>query len=454
MQVMQYLTRWTSPALTDLSFLFVLLPLFLFCHRLAPKRFRPGVVLALSLVYYGLAQPDGLPLLLISVLLDYCFILAMKRYDQNEAVRRVCLGASVTKGFSIVVFSGLLVELGGVPPMLGTVVCAVSGMSAVADAYRREVPPVSGLVGFGAYCCFFPRLHTGPLYTCAEFDRQLQAPDHSPDALLSGFGKYVGGAFKARVMGGQFAELYLQLAALEEPYVTVLSGWFMLLSFALAVYFTLSGFGDMAQGIGLLFGFRLPKNFYYPYQSRNVCDFFERFLMTVGQFVNRYLCAPLKRLVLNPVIGEIMCCLVLGASLGLWFGFRANCLAWGLLLAFIAVLERRVYPKLLRALPTLLFRLITFCAVLISFAVLSGGSFADSLFQVKTLFGFAGGIVDERLLYILASNWMLLLLGCFLSTNVVDIAGRWLGKSFPRGGRLGYLIFVLIILASYVALTI
>ena len=86
----------------------------------------------------------------------------------------------------------------------------------------------------------------------------------------------------------------------------------------------------LALGVALLFGVRLPVNFYSPYQASSVIEIWKRWHITLSQFLRDYLYIPLggnrrgkARQYLNLAIT-----MVLG---GLWHGASWNFAVWGAL---------------------------------------------------------------------------------------------------------------------------
>ena len=74
--------------------------------------------------------------------------------------------------------------------------------------------------------------------------------------------------------------------------MTLLEAWSIIFAFALQLYFDFSGYSEMAVGLGLLFGFRLPMNFNIPFKASSMIDFWKRWHITVTQFFMLYLYAP------------------------------------------------------------------------------------------------------------------------------------------------------------------
>ena len=109
---------------------------------------------------------------------------------------------------------------------------------------------------------------------------------------------------------------------------TASEAWLGALAYTLQIYFDFSGYSDMAVGLCLLFGIRLPFNFNSPYKARNIIDFWRRWHMTLSRFLRDYLYIPLggnrhgraRRYV------NLMLTMLLG---GLWHGAGWTFVIWG-----------------------------------------------------------------------------------------------------------------------------
>src|SRR6202042_1250564 len=95
--------------------------------------------------------------------------------------------------------------------------------------------------------------------------------------------------------------------------------WLGVLSFTFQIYFDFSAYSDMAIGIALLFGFRLPINFNAPYRAASIADFWRRWHITLSRFLRDYLYIPLggNRHGLTRQIAALLVTFLLG---GLWHG--------------------------------------------------------------------------------------------------------------------------------------
>jgi alginate O-acetyltransferase complex protein AlgI len=110
--------------------------------------------------------------------------------------------------------------------------------------------------------------------------------------------------------------------------VTTPWAWLATLSYALQIYFDFSGYSDMAIGLALLFGIRLPVNFRSPYQAISIIEFWRRWHITLSRFLRDYLYIPLggNRLGEQRRYFNLLLTMLLG---GLWHGAGWNFLVWG-----------------------------------------------------------------------------------------------------------------------------
>jgi len=410
----------------SLSFIYVFLPLSLFCYYAIPHKQRPLGLLLISLIYLLMVQPWMASFAAGLVLVDYIAIRAMKRY---AVARKLLLGFVLLKNLAMVVVSGLFFENGAMPLFLGAAVYAVSSTDAALTFYREEDTDTN-FANFGLFCLFFPRLYAGPVQPYREFTPQLEQIHFNFKCLHLGFGQFVQGALKVVLIAGQCAGLVLTISEFPAGDVTVLSLWVLTLSFAFWLYFTLSGYSDMARGLGVMFGIFLPMNFYYPYQSHGVNDFTERFNSTLSAFLKRNIGAPL---VDKGAVPEILGLFWMGILFGLWFGPNVNYLLWGIILCLLMLAERRVIKLLSALIPTFFRRIFTLGIMLLSFALIIGQSVHYGIEYMRGMLGFGNyTLYNEMIMYQIASNLVLLILAAFFSTSAVNRLTRLAQKTIPR----------------------
>jgi D-alanyl-lipoteichoic acid acyltransferase DltB (MBOAT superfamily) len=199
------------------------------------------------------------------------------------------------------------------------------------DAHRGLVRNFT-LLNYAFFVTFFPQLIAGPITHHSEIMPQIgpsQRRDLAADIAV-GLSIFVVGLFKKVVVADSLA-VYA-----DAGYATVKAGhpldtasaWVAVLSYSFQLYYDFSAYSDMAVGLARMFGFQLPVNFYSPYKSASIIDFWRRWHITLSRFLRDYLYIPLGgnrrgtvRRYLN--LGIVM---LLG---GLWHGANWTFVLWG-----------------------------------------------------------------------------------------------------------------------------
>lgn len=162
------------------------------------------------------------------------------------------------------------------------------------DVYRRHVKPVPNILDFGFFVTFFPQLVAGPIVRAADFIPQIYKPYR---LSRTDFGIAIfwmlRGLFKKVVFADYIAGNFLDRIFENPELYTGFENLMALYGYSLQVYADFSGYTDIAIGVALLLGFRLPQNFNSPYKSRNVAEFWKRWHLSLSTWLRDYLYIPL-----------------------------------------------------------------------------------------------------------------------------------------------------------------
>ncbi len=214
---------------------------------------------------------------------------------------------------------------------LGISFYSFTGIAYMVDVYRRELTPETSLWRFTLYKTFFPQLVAGPILRPRDFLGALQPQTlpNRPEAPLEASLLIARGFFKKMVLADRIGlaidPYFVHVSDLSTAGVWALPYVYL---YALQIYFDFSGYTDIARGLGLAFGFRWPENFNLPYLAGSVQEFWQRWHITLSQFLRDYLYIPLggsrrgpRRTSLN-----LMATMLLG---GMWHGASWTFLIWG-----------------------------------------------------------------------------------------------------------------------------
>jgi len=167
-------------------------------------------------------------------------------------------------------------------------------ISYAVDIYRGRLAPVKRITDFGFYVSFFPQLVAGPIVRAAEFVPQLHRP-YSISRNLFGLALFfiLNGLLKKMLLSdflaGNFVDKVFSLPHQYQGFEIVMA----LFAYSLQIYADFSGYTDIAIGVALLMGFRLPVNFNSPYKATSVSDFWKRWHISLSTWLKDYLYIPL-----------------------------------------------------------------------------------------------------------------------------------------------------------------
>jgi alginate O-acetyltransferase complex protein AlgI len=187
------------------------------------------------------------------------------------------------------------------------------------------------------YVAMFPQLVAGPIVRYNTIALQLAERTHTLAKFTQGVLAFQAGLAKKVLVADVLAPVADQ--AFASPGLGTLDAWLGLLAYTFQIYFDFSGYSDMAIGLGLMMGFRLPINFEQPYRSVSITDFWRRWHVSLSTFLRDYLYVPLggnRKGALRTYV-NLALTMLLG---GLWHGAAWTFLAWGAYQGAWLVVER------------------------------------------------------------------------------------------------------------------
>ena len=340
--------------LTSLHFLFLFLPLFTLLYLVPHRELRLLLITIASLVFLAWGGLNALRWLSLILLTAYFVGLSLSSEKGKGKAIWLWIGVGINLGllslFKIhTAYGPELIAMSGFPDSLRqpfsslTVPIGISfvtfqAISYLVDVRRGTIPAERNLLRFAAYLFFFPKLVSGPLMRYGPFVNQLYEVDPSLEDMAAGIRRLFLGFIKRTLIANQVA--VLANAVFNQPLPTVAPhfAWLALLAYALQIYFDFAGYTDMAIGLGLMVGIRLPENFNHPYIARSVSDFWRRWHMTLTAWFREYVFYPLERRRFRWG-GQQINILIVFMLTGLWHGFRPAYLAWGLLHGLALAME-------------------------------------------------------------------------------------------------------------------
>lgn len=414
---------------SSLEFIFVFLASVLAVYYLVPPKARNIVLLLFSLVFYGWGEPVYVFLMIATITVDYiCGYIIGRDLDSKPKQAKVTLIVSIVINLALLgvfkyydFFAGTLNSLlgRGVFPTLGlTLPIGISfytfqALSYVIDVYRRDARVQKNIAAFGTYVTLFPQLIAGPIVRYADVDDQLRERTHSLTLFASGCRTFICGLAKKILLANAAGAMWNSLSAAAEP--DALGAWLAIVFYTFQIYFDFSGYSDMAIGLGKMFGFSFRENFYYPYVSESITEFWRRWHISLSTWFREYVYIPLggNRKGVGRTYFNLFCVWLLT---GLWHGASWNFVLWGLYYFALLVIEKTFLLRLLERAPKFLRHIYSMAAVIFGWLLFVIEDVSSIGAYLSRMFGGTGVFATQITVYELVRNLVFLAILILAST--------------------------------------
>jgi D-alanyl-lipoteichoic acid acyltransferase DltB (MBOAT superfamily) len=219
---------------------------------------------------------------------------------------------------------------------LGISFYTLKKLSYIIDVYKDKEKPADHFVDFALFVAFFPQIQAGPIDRARNLLTQIKKPrEWKADWFHRAWPLVVSGLFKKLVIAAGVGAYVDRIFLLDKPgsVLMVLAG---AAAYAVQILADFSAYTDLSRGFALLLGFETPENFKQPYAALTPTDFWNRWHITLSQWLRDYIFFPLRRSLLRAggtaaAWAAIIPPLAVMLVSGLWHGDGWNFLVWGLM---------------------------------------------------------------------------------------------------------------------------
>ncbi len=282
----------------------IFLPLYSLVHgrRLQMAAF----VVIFSLYFYYKSSGLFVFLLVVTSLVDWSLSRVLVRL-QSRTARRWCVVASLAISLGILAYfkyanfflwninalvAGNFQPLDLILPV-GISFYTFQSVSYIVDVYKGKVAPTRTWLEYAFFLSFFPALVAGPIvradYFLPQITRQHRATRRE---VWYGLWLIMLGVVKKAIIAdyiAQYNDLIFDTPGAYSGFETLMG----IIGYTMQIYCDFSGYSDMAIGIAMIMGFRLAKNFNFPYKSQNLTDFWRRWHISLSSWLRGYVYIPL-----------------------------------------------------------------------------------------------------------------------------------------------------------------
>ncbi|MTH17146.1 MBOAT family O-acyltransferase [Flavobacterium sp. LC2016-01] len=278
---------------------------FYFVYAFLRKTFylRLTYVILFSLFFYYKSSGVYFLLLLLSSVVDYGLSQIIYRATK-DSTKKIYLVISVIlnlgllgyfkyMNFMIVTFNDMFYgnfKLHDVFLPVGISFYTFQSMSYIIEIYREEIKPTKNYIEYLFFVSFFPQLVAGPIVRAKDFLPQIyQKLNLTKQDVNNALFLIIGGLIKKTVISNYISINFVDRVFDTPMSYTSFENLMASYGYAIQIYCDFSGYSDMAIGIALLLGFKLPVNFRTPYKSTSITDFWRRWHISLSTWLKDFL---------------------------------------------------------------------------------------------------------------------------------------------------------------------
>ena len=382
---------------TDLIFVYIFMAALIPIYFIGRKTtYRNVILVAFSLIFYAWSRPEWLILLLVSITGNYFFGLMIDKYrGTGKAKLGVALSLVLSLGM-LAVFKYTDFFIGNINGIFGTSIPLTNIalpigisfytfqiISYIMDVYWDKVPVQKNYGKLLLYISLFPQLVAGPIVRYNTIVNEIDKRTSSYDDISTGITRFIYGFGKKTIIANALYEIVEKYFGNDVGSLSVAGTWYAVILYALYVYYDFSGYSDMAIGLGRIFGFRFDENFRYPFVSKSITEFWQRWHISLGTFFRDYL-------LYVPIFGKrrkYAGLLLVWFCTGFWHGASWNYIIWGLYFGLFVFIEQLIGKKRLKKVPAVIMHIYAKLIIIVGFGIFYFNDKSGGISALGTFFG-------------------------------------------------------------------
>lgn len=339
-------------------------------YYLCPKKFQWGCLLVASVIFYAFSGIGNFVFIIVTSLITFFAAKIVSVMNDSLKIKKNLVEKDEFKLLKqrtlykkrIVLIGMLFINIGilfylkywriliGSKTLLlplGISYYTLQAIGYFMDVYNSKIEKETNFAKFFLFISFFPQLIMGPINRYGIQGLQLKAKhEFDFENIKRGTLLILFGAMKKYVVADL---LVTKISPILDKGYNGIPGCvilFAILMYALYQYADFSGGIDMFLGISELFGIKMQPNFKQPYFSVSIANFWQRWHISLGQWMRDYVFYPLAFTKSIGNLGKWCSChlgkhfgrvipacfanIVVFMLVGVWHGPELHFFVWGL----------------------------------------------------------------------------------------------------------------------------
>ena len=408
---------------SSIPFIYGFIPLSVAVYHLIPERFKKLCLLIISAIFiffFGVVPAFAV---IVFSIISYFLCMSIKLTQTHKIIQGILLAIEIIVSLFFIVickydFFKVFFDATFCNQLrfIGSTFFAMSAIAVASDICNGESDQPGKFIDYFLYMLYFPKIFAGPYISLKKFCKRQKNSEISLASFGEGMCLFIKGLAKKIIISDNLIELWSAVQQIPSNKISALTAWLGIISYSLSFYFTLSGISDMASGISLMFGIRLPSNFSYPIFSMGINEFCMRWHTTVAGWLRRYLYRFASLRSQSRVYKSFVYVLV-WCAFGALYQASTNKIIWGFIIGFSAIIEKTINKKHYKQFVSIIYTVIV---ASISWTFFMSDNVMNSLMYIKSMIGANNLLVDEVGVYFFRSYIVLILVSIYASTDLFN----------------------------------
>ncbi len=205
------------------------------------------------------------------------------------------------------------------------------------DVYRGTIRPEKNPLRYALFVMFFPQLVAGPIERASNLLPQLQKPTYfnidnlRKGLLIMGWGLFMKVVIADRI--SIFVDRAYAGYAEADGAILILATILL----ALQIYCDFASYSVIALGAAKVLGFDLMRNFNFPYSSKSMAEFWDRWHISLSKWFEDYIYRPFVWGAKNKKAATYTGFVLVFIISGFWHGAKWTYVLWGAIHAVFRV---------------------------------------------------------------------------------------------------------------------
>lgn len=274
-------------------------------YILIRRKFRLRLLYTVIFSFFFYYKSSGIFFLLLvaTTVVDY-YLARLIANEEVERKKKIYLSISVMANLGVLAYfkytnfflesanqlTGSEFHMQNIILPVGISFFTFQSISYIIEVYRKEIKLADKFIDYLFYISFFPQLVAGPIVRAKDFIPQIYSKvnlkkEEVNEALLL----IIGGLIKKAVISDYISVNFVDRVFDAPNSYSAIENLLAVYGYAIQIYCDFSGYSDMAIGLALLLGYRLPINFDVPYQSASITEFWRRWHISLSTWLRDFL---------------------------------------------------------------------------------------------------------------------------------------------------------------------